>query len=207
MVIRLNDDNKINSSSFELKVRAGLPFSIWSITLFTNSIFFCAILSPDLDILIFFSLKFSKVSRSFICSSISIVSLSLIGSTDPSTWTTLSSSKQRITCIIAFVSRILAKNLFPKPSPLLAPLTSPAISTISTVVGTIFWGLTNFEILSNLLSGTEITPTFGSIVQNGKFSDWALAFERQLNNEDFPTFGRPTIPHFKAIIYNLDLQY
>ena len=54
---------------------------------------------------------------------------------------------------------------------------------------------------------TEITPTLGSIVQEVKFSDWALAFERQLNKEDFPTFGRPTIPHFKAIIYILDLQY
>ena len=95
---------------------------------------------------------------------------------------------------------MLAKNLFPKPSPLLAPLTRPAISTISTVVGIIFCGLTNLDISSNLLSGTEITPTLGSIVQKGKFSDCAFAFERQLNKDDFPTFGKPTIPHFKAII-------
>ena len=32
-------------------------------------------------------------------------------------------------CKIASVSRILAKNLFPNPSPLLAPFTRPAIST------------------------------------------------------------------------------
>ena len=136
---------------------------------------------------------------SLICNSISIVSLSLIGFTEPSTCTTLSSSKHRITCIIAFVSRILAKNLFPRPSPLLAPLTRPAISTISTVVGIIFCGLINLAISSNLKSGTEITPMFGSIVQNGKFSDCAFALERQLNNDDLPTLGRPTIPHFKAI--------
>ena len=37
--------------------------------------------------------------------------------------------------MIASVSRILARNLFPSPSPLLAPFTSPAMSTISTVVG------------------------------------------------------------------------
>jgi hypothetical protein len=44
------------------------------------------------------------------------------------------------------------------------------------------------------------------MVQNGKFA--ACAFEElmQLNKVDFPTFGKPTIPHFKAIfsflIYN-----
>jgi hypothetical protein len=39
----------------------------------------------------------------------------------------------------------------------------------------------------------------GSIVQNGKFADCALALDKQLNKVDFPTFGKPTIPHFKAI--------
>ena len=37
---------------------------------------------------------------------------------------------------MASVSRILAKNLLPKPSPLDAPFTKPAISTNSIVVGT-----------------------------------------------------------------------
>ena len=36
----------------------------------------------------------------------------------------------------------VAKNLFPNPSPLLAPFTNPAISTISTVAGINFSGLT-----------------------------------------------------------------
>jgi hypothetical protein len=40
---------------------------------------------------------------------------------------------------------------------------------------------------------------FGSIVQKGKFADCAFAFDKQLNKVDFPTFGNPTIPHFKAI--------
>jgi hypothetical protein len=44
-----------------------------------------------------------------------------------------------------------------------------------------------------------ITPRFGSIVQKGKFADCALALDKQLNSVDFPTFGRPTIPHFNAI--------
>lgn len=48
-------------------------------------------------------------------------------------------------------------------------------------------------------SGTVITPTLGSIVQNGKFADWAFAFERQLKRVDLPMFGNPTIPHCNAI--------
>jgi hypothetical protein len=34
------------------------------------------------------------------------------------------------------------------------------------------------------------------MVQNGKFALCALAFDKQLNNVDFPTFGNPTIPAF-----------
>jgi hypothetical protein len=41
----------------------------------------------------------------------------------------------------------------------------------------------------------------GSIVQNGKFADCALALDKQLKMVDFPTFGRPTIPHFNAILF------
>ena len=67
--------------------------------------------------------------------------------------------------MIASVSRILARNLFPSPSPLLAPFTSPAMSTISTVVGTIRWGCTSSASAFRRSSGTVITPTFGSIVQ------------------------------------------
>ena len=79
----------------------------------------------------------------------------------------------------------------------------PAISTISIVVGTTFSGFTRISSLFNLLSGTVIVPTLGSIVQKGKFADCAFAFERQLKSVDFPTFGKPTIPHLRAIYKNL----
>ncbi|CDS93437.1 hypothetical protein FM120_22765 [Sphingobacterium faecium PCAi_F2.5] len=46
-----------------------------------------------------------------------------------------------------------------------------------------------------------ITPTFGSIVQKGKFAACALALDKQLNSVDLPTLGNPTIPHCKAIKY------
>jgi DUF1009 family protein len=38
-------------------------------------------------------------------------------------------------------------------------------------------------------------------VQKGKLAECALALDRQLKRVDFPTFGSPTIPHFKAIDY------
>ena len=44
----------------------------------------------------------------------------------------------------------------------------------------------------------------GSIVQNGKLAACALLeLVKALNNVDLPTFGKPTIPHFKVIIYYL----
>jgi hypothetical protein len=49
------------------------------------------------------------------------------------------------------------------------------------------------------VSGTEIVPTFGSIVQNGKLADWAFELDKQLKRVDLPTFGNPTIPHFRAM--------
>jgi hypothetical protein len=39
------------------------------------------------------------------------------------------------------------------------------------------------------------------MVQNGKFAACAFAFERQLKSVDFPTLGKPTIPHFKDIVH------
>jgi hypothetical protein len=57
------------------------------------------------------------------------------------------------------------------------------------------------DILFNLTSGTVTIPTFGSIVQKGKFS--ACAFfdvVNALNKVDLPTLGNPTIPHLKPII-------
>src|SRR3990172_5105625 len=97
--------------------------------------------------------------------------------------------------MMASVWRMFPRNWLPSPSPLLAPLTNPAISTISMVVGTIFSGFTRAAILDNLSSGTVITPRFGSTVQNGKLAACAFAFDRQLKRVDFPTLGKPTIPH------------
>ena len=51
-----------------------------------------------------------------------------------------------------------------------------------------------------------MVPKLGSMVQNGKFADWALAFDKQLNKVDLPTLGIPTIPHFKAILLFLMLK-
>jgi hypothetical protein len=43
-------------------------------------------------------------------------------------------------------------------------------------------------------------PTFGSIVQKGKFSAGIDDFVKALKRVDFPTLGSPTIPHLKPII-------
>jgi len=67
--------------------------------------------------------------------------------------------------MMASHSRILPRNLLPSPSPLLAPFTSPAMSTISHVAGTIRPGWIISASLVSRSSGTVITPRFGSIVQ------------------------------------------
>jgi hypothetical protein len=65
-----------------------------------------------------------------------------------------------------------------------------------------FLELETFDNLDNLSSGTGTTPTFGSIVQNGKLAACALLeFVSALKSVDLPTFGKPTIPHLKLIIY------
>ena len=73
------------------------------------------------------------------------------------------------------------------------------MSTISTVVGTMRCGLMISANWFKRSSGTVMTPTLGSIVQNGKLADCALALERQLKRVDLPTLGKPTIPHCNAI--------
>src|SRR6056300_419415 len=96
------------------------------------------------------------------------------------------------------------KNLFPRPSPLDAPSTNPAISTNSIVVLIFFFDFDISTNLSSLSSGTGTIPTFGSIVQKGKLAACALLeFVSALNKVDFPTLGNPTIPHLKLIIYYL----
>ena len=76
-------------------------------------------------------------------------------------------SKQRTTWAIARVSRTLARNRFPSPSPCDAPATSPAMSTNSTVAGTTRSGRQMAAIRSSRESGTGTMPTLGSMVQNG----------------------------------------
>ena len=75
------------------------------------------------------------------------------------------------------------------------------MSTMSTVAGTTLLGLHMSASTYSLLSGTFVEPRLGSIVQKGKFALWALPELTQLNKVDLPTFGSPTIPHFKDISY------
>ena len=109
--------------------------------------------------------------------------------------------------MMASVSRILPRNWLPKPSPLLAPFTSPAMSTMSQVAGTMRPGWTNSASLFRRSSGTVICPICASMVQNGKFAACALALDRQLKRVDLPTLGKPTIPAFKAIVYFVFINY
>ncbi len=137
----------------------------------------------------------STESRSASASSVLITEMSSSGDTLPATWITFSSSKQRTTWAMASVSRMLARNWLPRPSPLEAPATRPAISTNSMVAGITFSGLTMAASLSSRGSGTGTTPVFGSMVQNGKFSASMPALVKALKRVDLPTLGRPTIPH------------
>jgi hypothetical protein len=73
------------------------------------------------------------------------------------------------------------------------------MSTNSVVVGIVDKGLTIVEILFRRSSGTGTIPWFGSIVQKGKFSASMPAAVKALNKVDLPTFGNPTIPHFRLI--------
>jgi hypothetical protein len=111
--------------------------------------------------------RFSRLSMSASISSVSTVSASRNGSTEPSTWVMSPPSKQRSTWAIASTSRILARNWLPRPSPLEAPRTRPAMSTNSSCVGISFADFASVASLSSRASGTGTRPIFGSIVQNG----------------------------------------
>ena len=113
-----------------------------------------------------------------------------------------SSSKQRTTCAIASVSRILAKNLLPRPSPFDAPATKPAISTNSMVAAMHFCGLTMAAMASWRASGMVTVPSLGSMVQNGKFSAAIPFLVSALNKVDLPTLGKPTMPQLIAMVYS-----
>ncbi len=105
----------------------------------------------------------SAICKSASISSVSIVSMSRMGSTPPSTWIT-SPLKQRTTCTIASTLRMWLRNLLPSPCPSLAPRTSPAISTSSQDGGN------DFLRRDVLLDASE------SIVGNGNDAD--VRFDR-----------------------------
>ena len=155
-----------SSSSLKSNVLADFPSSNVFFIFSNKSISVWYFLSAFKFFLALSNLLFT-ISRSANINSKLIVSISLIGSTLPSTCTTFPSSKHLTTSTIASVSLICDKNLFPRPSPLLAPLTNPAMSTNSITACVVFCGLYISVNLSNLSSGTGTTPTFGSIVQNG----------------------------------------
>ena len=141
-VLRRNQPLTIaRSSSVRSAARAGRPSSRtgWILSKISSSRF-ASLSPPDLAARIALSRRFSTEARSARASSIWIVSMSRTGLTEPSTWMIFSSSKQRTTWMTASVSRIFARNWLPRPSPFDAPRTRPAISTNSTVAGTIYRG-------------------------------------------------------------------
>ena len=181
-------------------MRAGLP--AWR-TASARSIMSADALASLSPPLAFFCMAFrrrSSPSMSASISSVSTVSASRMGSMPPSTWVMSSSSKQRSTWTMASTSRMLPRNWLPSPSPLLAPRIRPAISTNSNWVGMILADLAIAAILSSRGSGTPTRPTFGSLVQNGKFAaSAAWVAVSALNRVDLPTFGRPTMPQLKPM--------
>ena len=96
-----------------------------------------------------------------------MVSMSSAGETLPSTCTTFGSLNARTTWQIADASRMLARNALPRPWPLLAPRTNPAMSTNDTGAGMIRCESNSSASRGRRGSGRPTTPTLGSIVANG----------------------------------------
>ncbi|MNX67873.1 hypothetical protein D3C86_990320 [compost metagenome] len=90
-----------------------------------------------------------------------------MGSMRFSTWVMSSSTKQRATKATASQSRMLARNWLPRPSPLDAPRTRPAMSTKVIREGMISLDPAMPASTSRRGSGTATSPVFGSMVQNG----------------------------------------
>src|SRR5438093_1319759 len=91
------------------------------------------------------------------------------------------------------------RNRFPRPSPLCAPLTSPATSTNSMCSKPRRSTPSVSAIRSRRSSGTGTIATFGSTVVNGYSALSAPARVRALKSVDLPAFGRPTMPTFRGI--------
>ena len=129
-----------SSSGLRSRNRAGLPSRSSTSARLTRSSCSFASLSLPLAFLARLSTRFSRLSRSASISSVSMVSISASGAILPSTWVMSESSKQRTTCATASTSRMVARNWLPRPSPLEAPRTRPAISTKVSRVGMICAG-------------------------------------------------------------------
>ena len=131
-VIKQNDFNRSSSSSFKSIVLNDL---FWSrapshfLRVSNSNKSFLSLL--DSHFLAILPILFWIISKSDIINSTLIISISLIGSTPPSTWIMSEFSKHLTTSTIASTSLIWDKNLLPNPSPFDAPLTSPAISVNS----------------------------------------------------------------------------
>ncbi len=166
-VMRPSPRTTLASSSENSSVRSGFSSSAWAEQRLITSTRSFASLSPPRAARSDFGRAFFNVSMSASSNSISIISISDNGFTPPVTCVTSSSSKQRTTCKMASTSRMWLRNLFPSPSPLLAPSTIPAMSTSFRTAGMIFCGGMYFVIVSSRLSGTLTMPSFGSMVQNG----------------------------------------
>ncbi len=118
--------------------RSGLESSSTARHSTSSSCLILASLSPMRAERAALGIAFSTTCRSAIKSSVSMVSISRMGSTEPSTCTISLSSKHRTTCRIASTSLMFVRNLFPRPSPDDAPFTSPAISTSFRIAGMTF---------------------------------------------------------------------
>ena len=158
---------RARSSGVSSQVNAGLPVSRCGLSLMRTACSAMASLSPRLASLPTLSRRLLTDSMSAKTSSVVMVSMSRTGSTLPATWWMSASSKQRTTCTMASTSRMWLKNLFPKPSPALAPFTNPAMSTNSMAAGITTLVLAIFCSTPRRSSGTVTMPTLGSMVQNG----------------------------------------
>jgi hypothetical protein len=110
------------------------------------------------------------------------------------------SSKQRSTWAMASHLADIGQELVAQPLALGRARTRPAISTKVMRVGMICLDPAIAASLSSRGSGTATSPTFGSMVQKGKFAACAAAVRvSALNSVDLPTFGSPTIPILKPM--------
>ena len=108
--------------------------------------------------------RVSTVSKSASASSSSTMRKCSSGSSGPMTSGSLNA---RNTYTIASTSRMLARNLLPRPSPLLAPSTKPPMSTTCTAACTMLFVCDISDNARSRWSGTLAIPMFGSFVAKG----------------------------------------